>query len=304
MNTQFVRLACSGCGDTQVFVIDKRVPIADEPFYCERCEPGNKRLGRLAQYHWESISDLYDVPPRYTQSTLDNFKPPNDNAEEIRKAIREWIYAPGTWTYGATMIMCGSVGTGKTHLGYGILEFVPQVERLGKFVTVSQMMRDIKSSYDRDEPMTERMKIQSYIDPELLIIDEIGVQFGTNAEKQLFYEVFNGRYNFMKPTVLISNLDLKKLEEFIGARVIDRAKDNGGKLFVCNWESFRGEREMPIPYGRSEKLYDPERGYPHDNAGIPNEPPGEYHPRTYEEMAEERDRAYARAFEIDDPPPI
>jgi DNA replication protein DnaC len=44
----------------------------------------------------------------------------------------------------------------------------------------------------------------------------------------------------MKPTILISNLAIGPLAEFAGDRVIDRMKENGGKLVVFDWKSHRG----------------------------------------------------------------
>jgi DNA replication protein DnaC len=43
----------------------------------------------------------------------------------------------------------------------------------------------------------------------------------------------------MKPTVVISNLAKEALGEFIGERSIDRLRENGGRLVVFDWASYR-----------------------------------------------------------------
>ena len=76
---------------------------------------------------------------------------------------------------------------------------------------------------------------------ELLVLDEIGVQFGSDAEKLIMFDIINERYEAMRPTILISNLALSGLSEFVGDRIVDRMKENGGKLMVFDWESHRGK---------------------------------------------------------------
>lgn len=76
--------------------------------------------------------------------------------------------------------------------------------------------------------------------PRLLILDEVGMNLGTEFEQRLFFDVLNERHEAMKPTILISNLNLKDVQAYLGLRVIDRMREDGGKLFVFDWESHRG----------------------------------------------------------------
>ena len=75
---------------------------------------------------------------------------------------------------------------------------------------------------------------------DLLVIDEVGVQFGTDTEKMILFEILNERYENLKPTILISNLSIESLKKFTGDRVIDRMKENKGKVLIFNWNSARG----------------------------------------------------------------
>ncbi|EJF3060091.1 ATP-binding protein, partial [Escherichia coli] len=72
-----------------------------------------------------------------------------------------------------------------------------------------------------------------------LIIDEVGVQFGSDAEKLIMFEIINTRYEYMKPTILISNQSKDELSAFIGERVIDRMNDGGGCTLAFTWDSYR-----------------------------------------------------------------
>ncbi len=74
---------------------------------------------------------------------------------------------------------------------------------------------------------------------DLLIIDEVGSQFGSDTEKLFIFEIIDGRYQEMKPTILISNLDINGIKESIGERCVDRLREGGGSMIAFNWESSR-----------------------------------------------------------------
>lgn len=75
--------------------------------------------------------------------------------------------------------------------------------------------------------------------PSLLVIDEVGVAFGTESERTIFYQIINGRYERVLPTVLVSNLAEKDLPASIGERAMDRLREGGGVTLVFDWESYR-----------------------------------------------------------------
>lgn len=60
---------------------------------------------------------------------------------------------------------------------------------------------------------------------DLLIIDEVGVQFGSAAEMAILQEIINARYESILPTILISNLSPEELWAFISPRIADRITD-------------------------------------------------------------------------------
>lgn len=73
----------------------------------------------------------------------------------------------------------------------------------------------------------------------MLILDEVGVQFGSESEKIILFEILNERYLNMKPTILISNLNPAALQEYVGERVMDRMRENGGIILKFDWKSHR-----------------------------------------------------------------
>ena len=117
-------------------------------------------------------------------------------------------------------------------------------KKLGvKFYTKAfDVLREVKETYNKNSKKTFSDIQDKHAKVDLLIIDEVGVQFGTETEKQILFEIINERYENLRPTILVTNLSLTNLKEFVGDRVIDRMKENGGKIIVFSGESFRGKK--------------------------------------------------------------
>ena len=108
------------------------------------------------------------------------------------------------------------------------------------YMTVGRAFRSVKDTFRRDSGRAEQEVLSHFAAPELLILDEIGVQYGSDTEKNILFEIVNERYEALKPTILISNLARLALTEYAGERVIDRMKENGGRVVVFDWKSHRG----------------------------------------------------------------
>jgi DNA replication protein DnaC len=143
---------------------------------------------------------------------------------------------------GASLVLTGSPGTGKTHLACAVANAVMEAHLASAlFGTVTAALRFIKDTYRKDSGLSERDALRRLTDPDLLILDEVGVQLGSEHEKLLMFEVLNTRYQELRPTILISNLSGTELEAFLGQRVMDRYRECGSVL-AFDWDSFRGRR--------------------------------------------------------------
>lgn len=73
-----------------------------------------------------------------------------------------------------------------------------------------------------------------------MAIDEIGVQYDTDGEKTLIFEVIDRRYREMMPTILLTNQSKTGLKDFLGERAFDRLTENA-KWIVFDWPSYRAQ---------------------------------------------------------------
>ena len=143
---------------------------------------------------------------------------------------------------GRSALFVGKPGTGKTHLAAGIgLEIMRAQNRTVLFTTVMRAVRRVKDSWTKGSTESESQAIAALSFPDLLILDEVGVQFGSEFEKNILFDVLNERYEKRRPTILLSNLPAEEVTVYLGERVVDRIREDGGRIVRFTWDSHRAK---------------------------------------------------------------
>jgi len=181
-----------------------------------------------------------DIPKRFENASIYNFDPVTPKAKKNAEAIQR--YAADFEKHradGRSIILTGNTGTGKTHLAIGLLNTLLRSGHSCKYTSVEKAASFYMESrnYGKDK-RTKQKAIESYTHPELLVIDEAGLQ-KSDMNREILFEIVDNRYSSKKPTIMISNLTTEELDEAVGQRVTDRLRDNGGAIISFNWESQR-----------------------------------------------------------------
>lgn len=188
----------------------------------------------------EGLMQRSGIPPRFRTKTFDGYDAATEGQQRalrIAKAYAdEW---PKMAERGTCLIFSGAPGTGKTHLACAIANAVLARGVSAVFMTVSDAMRAIKRAYDKDAGISEAEAIDTLARPALLVLDEIGADYGTDHSKALLFDLINKRYENMRPTIVLTNLDAEALREYCGERVLDRLREGGGKMIPFEWKSGR-----------------------------------------------------------------
>lgn len=184
------------------------------------------------------------IPERFTACTLDNWSADTPAKAQALAACGGFVEAfEENFAVGRSAMLLGTVGTGKTHLGAAMLQAVIRQHALaglvGLYATAGSIIRDVKATFG-NRGRTEADVYADLIRPDLLVIDEVGVQHGTDFERQVLFEVINGRYEKIKPTIVVSNLGVTELRQCLGDRAVDRLRDKSGIVVVFRWASARG----------------------------------------------------------------
>lgn len=182
------------------------------------------------------------ITPRFADCTLDNFTT-GAALEKVRALSTCQSYVDlfeENYLAGRSLILSGNVGTGKTHLASGIVQLViRKYGAVAHIVSAAEIIRIAKGAMVRGAEYTERDVINELAGLDLLVIDEIGAQKGSEYELGLLHEVIDRRYQLVRPTVVVSNLPASTLGQFIGDRALDRLRQNGGQAVGFSWSSMR-----------------------------------------------------------------
>ena len=214
----------------------------------ERTERERAKAERTAresrQAEWQKKIGQAGIPDRFQGRTLDTFAAENDGQQQALAFAQD--YADNfdqVLETGRSALFVGKPGTGKTHLACGIaLQVMNEQGRTVFFTTVMRAIRRIKDTWAKGSHESESQAIAALVFPDLLILDEVGVQFGSDFEKNILFDVLNERYEKRRPTILMSNLPAGDVTAYLGERVVDRIREDGGKLVPFTWESHRAKK--------------------------------------------------------------
>lgn len=184
------------------------------------------------------------IPKRFQGKTFEDYRATTDVQRDCLERCREYARNfPGHAEAGRCVVMTGKPGTGKTHLATAIAGTVVVAHgATAVYRSVSTILQFIKGSYDSKAEYTEADAFAALVEPDLLIIDEVGATKPTEYELATLFNVINSRYEQQLPTIVISNIDAKKLAEVLGDRSVDRLREGGGIGLVFNWASARTQR--------------------------------------------------------------
>ncbi len=242
-------VACETHGDYEQIILvgpEYRGRPGRKVSRCQKCLQAEQHdvESALRQLSVESLLDDAGIAPRFQHCEFANYQPVNaaaaKNLASCERYAQSWeaILKAGTG-----LVMTGSCGTGKNHLAVSmtkriIRDYLSDVE----ITDVMRLTREVKSTWRNGSERTETEVLNHYATLELLIIDEVGVQFGTPAELAILQEIVNARYENILPTILISNLTFDQLKAFVGDRIVDRVTDGGCNRLVFDWQSYRSNK--------------------------------------------------------------
>lgn len=199
--------------------------------YCKQCE-----RERLQRERWGRA----EIPKRFQGKRYENYSLLPDGGEEQAQAmlwVKEFIaHIPDRLEAGTSAIFYGNPGTGKTHLACAIATECAEQGYEALFTSIGRMARDVSASWKAHDTSA----FSRYIALDLLVIDEISEGNSSEFERNLLFQVVNERYENCRSTILLTNVPASGLVSHLGAKTIDRVRENGGRVLRFGWKSYRG----------------------------------------------------------------
>lgn len=209
--------------------------FAEQLAEIHRQEEIDRQRARIEARHKAS-----GVPSRFAAAGFDGFIRRSPSIGAALDAVQE--YANNFSEHakaGRCLILAGPAGTGKTHLACAAVRHLCDGNRRAQYFKLGDAIRRLRDTWRRDSDETELQVLHEYRHADLLVLDEVGVQYGTDGEKVHAFDIIDGRYSDMKPTIIITNCKADELVAYLGERVVDRLLENGGRMLVFDGKSNR-----------------------------------------------------------------
>lgn len=186
----------------------------------------------------EAMIEDAALPARFIGRTFENFKAATHGQQSAKQIVQDFAENfDAHLKRGTGLILSGLPGTGKSHLAVAVLQSIMPAY-CGMYTTCMGVIRAIRGTWRKDSDKSEAQVLHMLGTVPLLVLDEIGVQYGTDGEQTILFDVLDRRYRDMMPTFLLTNQDKKGLKEFIGERSFDRITETS-RWVSFDWESYR-----------------------------------------------------------------
>lgn len=203
-------------------------------FDCEKCEDTGYSDGKICEcvLHtarkivYDKLCEEYPLE-NYTfnnfnlayypdAKTDDGFSPKKVMTTTL-KMCKEFVSA---FPSGKNMLFLGSCGLGKTHLSLAVAGEVINKGYNVIYASTQNLVNAIsRENFDRSGS-TE--KIDSVLECDLLILDDLGTEFSTQLSTSIIYNIVNTRLLKNRSTIISTNLELEEIEKVYDSRIVSR----------------------------------------------------------------------------------
>ena len=174
------------------------------------------------------------IPRRFERASLSDLCTVGENADAYA-LVQEYLEdLEAKLNAGSGLILCGNIGTGKTHSACHLVRAACEIGRRALFVSLADFLARVRATYG-DGAESEDAVMRRFTDPSLLAIDEVRAEVLSEHGRETLFRLINKRYNAGRATLITSNLQPKDLAAAAGAPTVDRLRSGGGKIAV-----FRG----------------------------------------------------------------
>lgn len=215
-----------------------KCPECDAQKQRERDAAEREARAKEAAAKHQRMLNAAAIPARFIGRSFDDFIADADDKRHALTVLRD--YAENFAEHsrkGLGLILGGKPGTGKSHLAGAVLQALlsPDV----RYITCMDMIRAVRETWRRDSERSEGELLRYFECLDLLVIDEIGAQYGSEGEQQIVFDVLDRRYRELRPSILMTNQNPAGLKAFVGERTYDRLRE------TCTWVPFEWESYRP-----------------------------------------------------------
>ena len=138
----------------------------------------------------KSILGRSGILPLHQNCTIENFEV-NDHLQAFARDFAKNYIERFNNNFGTCFVFSGGTGTGKNHLSAAICNSLMLQGKTCLIVTVTELMIRMRKCYGDNAEYSEDEFIKQLINFDLLVLDEIGLQKGSDHEKIILNQVID-----------------------------------------------------------------------------------------------------------------
>jgi DNA replication protein DnaC len=187
---------------------------------CRRAERLEQEAHEQRKQHLQIVEDL--KRRGFSDASMWNWTFANDSGDnpQMKHALFYAEHFEKLKAENIGYLLWGSVGTGKSYFAGCIANALMEQEISVRMTNFAAVLNDLAATYDRKNEYIEKLCRCA-----LLILDDFGMERGTEYALEQVYNVIDSRYRSGKPLIVTTNLSLDELqhpEDTAHARIYDR----------------------------------------------------------------------------------
>lgn len=168
-----------------------------------------------------SEQKLAAIPPRFAGATI--------TIPEVAEWAGHLVHQAGTntngtgvptLTTGPSLLLLGTVGSGKTHNAYAALRSMAKSGVRCQWAIATAA--DVYAALRPRNGVDSEAEFHRYGNTRLLVLDDLGASRSSEWVEETNYRLINHRYEHELPTLLTSNLSPRDMTNTLGERVASR----------------------------------------------------------------------------------
>ena len=202
-----------------------------------------KHIDLVRRLKAEGFSD-----PAMLDWTFENDNGRSPQMHHAHRYVEQWQTMR---TENLGLLLWGGVGTGKSFLAGCIANALMEQEVPVRMTNFARILNELNSSFSGRNDVVD--KLCRY---PLLIIDDFGMERGTEYALEQIYNIVDSRYRSRKPLIVTTNLSLTELQnpqDTAHARIYDRVLEMCLPILFTG-ENFRKETAQAKLNGLKELL--------------------------------------------------
>lgn len=217
---------------------------------CSKCSEEKKQEqdisqakfdAQRAQERAESMLNRAGIPLRFRNKDFNTYIADTDGKEKALSVAMQFASDFEQHSKkGTVAVFSGLPGTGKSHLAIAVAQAI-LANNTVLYISAIDAIRLVRDTWRKGSEKTETEVLEQLASIDLLILDEIGVQYGKDSEQITLFDIIDKRYRDMRPMILLTNQNRSGMKEFLGDRSFDRLRE-GGIWVTFDWPSERGNQ--------------------------------------------------------------